>query len=101
MESGRDMTEEPYDRMFTAAEFWSAISSCRDDSPVQEGITYSMIHHLYPNEVLVLQNLFLMIWICGEFSDVWRRSLFLPIPKLDKEMQLSENFRLISLHIPN
>ena len=89
--------EDPYNVLFSAAEFWSALSSCRDGSPGPDGITYPMIRHLHPHAVFFLQQLFLSIWISGDFPDAWRRSLVVPIPKPGKDLQLPGSFRPISL----
>ena len=57
----RGEAEEPYNRLFSTAEFWSALSSCRDGSPGPDHITYPLIRLLHPHAILFIQNLFLTI----------------------------------------
>lgn len=93
--SNTDM--ELYNLPFTYDELISTFKSCRSHAPGLDGVCYQMIMRLPQSALEKLLEIFNQIWIKGEFPDVWKTALIVPILKPKKNALLAENYRPISL----
>ena len=74
-----------------------AMSNCNSKSPGPDDIPHCFIKNLPNNSLNQLLQIYNLIWEKCFFSDSWRKVIIIPIPKPDKNIFNSYNYRPIFL----
>ena len=88
---------ESYNNIFTFNELETALQSCSDTSPGEDGIHYLMIKNLPHIQLLNLLNFFNYLWVTDSFPESWRSAIVLPFLKPNKPKHNMSSYRPISL----
>ena len=88
---------EKYNNIFTLNELETALNSCLDTSPGEDGIHYLMIKKLPHDQLLNLLQFFNHLWVTDSFPDSWRSAIVLPFLKPNKPKHCMSSYRPISL----
>src|SRR5678815_1306876 len=91
---GEDHT---YNRLFTLAEYQTALANSKDGALGLDMISYIMLRHIHPSASAFLLDLYNRIWIESSFPSIWTTAFVIPIPKPGKDLKLADNRRPISL----
>lgn len=68
-----------------------------NSAPGFDEVKYPMINNLPENAKKFLLQIFNDVWVKGENIDSWKKIVVVPIPKPNKDVNLAESYRPISL----
>lgn len=88
---------EPYNIEFNYNELDLALKNCKSSATGPDLISYPMIKNLSTKSKEHLLALYNEIWLNGEFPDVWKTSIIIPILKPERNPKDPMNYRPISL----
>ena len=91
-----DNTED-YNLPFDLNELKTALLSCNDSAPGQDGIHYQLLKHLPESCLKTVLKIYNHIWTSGFFPTSWRKAIIIPIPKTGKDLSNPSNYRPIAL----
>ena len=74
-----------------------ALSLCNNSAPGMDNICFDMITHLAPLAKSYLLQFYNHLWVKNVFARKWCKAIILPIPKLGKDPNNTNNYRPISL----
>ena len=74
-----------------------ALRRAHDTSTGPDEIHYQLLKDLPDASLLLLLNIFNIIWISGDFPPDWRKAIIIPIPKHGKDPTNPTNYRPIAL----
>ena len=88
---------EDYNNLFTFEELNSALKTCKDTSPGEDGIHYLMLKNLSSDQLQHLLAFFNYLWSTDTFPDDWKTAIVLPFIKPNKPPHSLSSYRPISL----
>lgn len=87
-----------YNKDIGNSEVEKIISEMKNNkAPAYDGMTAELVKVIYNTEKELLMDIFNKIWHSSKFSDIWKITTITLIPKENKDNNLRENYRPISL----
>ena len=83
---------EVYNRPFSMALRRAHATSAGPDE-----MHYQLLKHLPSSSLLLLLNIYFLIWLSGDFPSDWRKAIVIPIPKPGKDPINPTNYHPIAL----
>jgi hypothetical protein len=80
-------------RTIDSAEFGAALDMCKNSSPGEDGIKFTMIKNLPPEAKQFLLEIFNVILATGIVPEPWKRTKVIPILKPGKDAGSADSYR--------
>ena len=88
---------EDYNRKFNCKELRTALKHCKDTSPGEDGIHYTMMKNMTEDQIEKLLTYFNYLYTTNKFPDAWRTAVVLPFLKPGKISNVTSSYRPIAL----
>ena len=93
----RGVTDSSMERPFSLFELKRALTNVKQSTPGRDDVSYLMLAKMEDEMLVVIRQLFNLVWETGKIPNAWKQSVIVPILKPGKEASDPSSYRPIAL----